>query len=121
MHYLFTSTRLIVCYTVCLFYYAFLCMNNICTNKAFLLRPGIHKLVRNLGSYLKILCAIMMTASKCSTEEAQILGPTLQRNLYAPDLGINYKSIRCHYRVKPAIMLIVLGACLPACDVYQVK
>ena len=63
----------------------------------------------------------MMTANSCSTEEAQILGPTLQRNLYAPDLGINYRSIRCHYQVKPAIMLIVLGACLPVCDVYQVK
>jgi hypothetical protein len=63
----------------------------------------------------------MMSISKCNTEEAQILGPTVQRNLYDPDLGINYRSIRHHYRVKPAIMLIVLGTCLPACDVYQVK
>jgi len=74
---------------------------------------------RNSRSYLEILGARMMTASKCSTEEAQILGPTVQRNLYAPDLGINYRSIRCIYRVKPAIMLIILGTCLPACDVYH--
>jgi hypothetical protein len=62
-----------------------------------------------------------MTASKCSKEEPQILRATVQRGLYAPDLGINYRSIRRHYQVKPAIMLIVLGACLPARDVYQLK
>jgi len=60
-------------------------------------------------SYLKILGVRVMTANKSSTAEVQILGPAVQRNLYAPDLGIICRSIRRQYRVKPARMLIVLG------------